>query len=590
MFSKLFIMDPSLDQKNGHHIDLDFRIAVQAREQGLDTKIIANGAFVPDGRDNIEVEAHFKQSIYKRYGTDPMLGRFDSFQSCSSQLFNDLQAYNGIGQQAGVIFPTVNADALFGIVRWLDNIPLDQRPNVFVYLMLASGLETNFLSADNIVYADQDTARLYRMAFRRAAAVHGNIHFFAANAELADQYSFISGRSVKRYPRLLRVAAIEDAAASSDQVLLFMGDAKIEKGFGVLPDLVERLCRSDTSTRFIAHANMSAADTQALDIEPKLHELAATHDNFDFLTRYLSRDAYEDLITNSGIVLMPYVASAYNGKESGLLIESMFAGRYPVVPKNSWLARFTSKWDYPATLIEDDTAEAALRATQAAMSTLSDQLPRLKEACDRFVKAQENDNAAAQLLSMFSHIENVQPESVQPEVTAQLFAPVSVSVADDPRIFNYEATAAPAHLEHAITKFADVMLKETVEAEDYAHAQIVIDQFPVMFNESWFDFRICENADAGLHIVVFNYGDNFRLLDLEPGEASHLRFHGGNWVEFFNGDTFLARIDFNHREVLTDVTKRSLNILTFSDEADIAKSWQRRFATFNSGKSASEHV
>ena len=585
MFSKLLIMDPSLDQKNGHHIDLDFRIALQAKEQGLDTKIVANSTFSPDGRDNIDVEAHFKQSIYKQYGTDPMLGRLDSFQSCSSQLFNDLQAYNGIGQQTGVIFPTVNADALFGIVRWLENIPLDQRPHVFVYLMLASGLETNFLGVDNINYADQDTARLYRMAFRRAAAVHGNIHFFAANAELSEQYSFISGRHVGQYPRLLRVAAADDTAATPEQVLLFTGDAKIEKGFGALPDLVERLCRSDKSTRFVVHANMSAADTRALDIEPKLHELAAAHDNFDFLMRYLSRDEYEDLITSSGIVLMPYVASEYNGKESGILIETMFAGRYPVVPKNSWLARFVSEWDYPATLIEDDTAGAAWLAVQTAMRGLSDQSLRLKEARERFVSAQEDDNAAAQLLSILPKSKNAQQDN-----QAQLFAPVNVSAASDPRIFSFEETAAPAGLDHAITKFADVMLKETVKLADYAHAQIVVDQFPVRFNESWFDFRICENQDAGLHIVVFNYGDNFQLLDIEAGEASHLRFRGGNWVELFKGDSFLSKVDFDHRDVLIDVTKRSLNILTFSDEADIARSWQRRFANFHPAESASGHV
>ena len=111
-----------------------------------------------------------------------------------------------------------------------------------------------------------------------------------------------------------------------------------------------------------------------------------------------------------------------------------------------------------------------------------------------------------------------------------------------------------------------------------------------MFNESWFDFRICENQDAGLHIVVFNYGDNFQLLDVEPGEASHLRFRGGNWVELFKGDSFLSKVDFDHRDVLIDVTKRSLNILTFSDEADIARSWQRRFANFHPAESASGHV
>jgi hypothetical protein len=123
---------------------------------------------------------------------------------------------------------------------------------------------------------------------------------------------------------------IQPFAPSFSNNLLFLGEPRAEKGASLIKQLA---CSKDPMA---ASFNLTCSEALALP-NGRL--------NIHFHDKVLSTEAYFQTLQKADIMLMPYDAHRYQRRSSGILIESIFMGKIPIVTAGSFLAYQLQKAD-----------------------------------------------------------------------------------------------------------------------------------------------------------------------------------------------------------------------------------------------------
>jgi hypothetical protein len=123
--------------------------------------------------------------------------------------------------------------------------------------------------------------------------------------------------------------------------VVFLGDARREKGFHHLPRIVRALTANDEhgrrfAFRFQSHSSASAADPVIAAARYELMELA--DHGVTLIDQALEHAAYRRLLAESHVTLLPYEAAAYATRSSGVFADSLAAVVPVVVPEGTWMA------------------------------------------------------------------------------------------------------------------------------------------------------------------------------------------------------------------------------------------------------------
>ncbi len=164
--------------------------------------------------------------------------------------------------------------------------------------------------------------------------------FFCADTDsLARAYSKIYNVPVRTLPILCDLAPIQKAALppapKKARTIVYLGGARVEKGFPLLPPLIEELSSTSDLT-FLLQAYVPKDEYVGV-IAESLKRLRK-NPSVVLYEEPLSPEAYINLLLKADIVLLPYEASAYRRRSSGILIQAIAAGKVVVVPEDSWLS------------------------------------------------------------------------------------------------------------------------------------------------------------------------------------------------------------------------------------------------------------
>ncbi len=120
----------------------------------------------------------------------------------------------------------------------------------------------------------------------------------------------------------------------------YLGGARGDKGFDLLPSLVEALADDYLATdriRFRIQSNygLSLEEQQMARATARLARFQRC--GVELIGQALDVSSYQRLLFSSDIVLLPYRADVYRRRSSGILIQAAAAGIPTVVPKATWL-------------------------------------------------------------------------------------------------------------------------------------------------------------------------------------------------------------------------------------------------------------
>jgi hypothetical protein len=164
-------------------------------------------------------------------------------------------------------------------------------------------------------------------------------HFWTDTEELATQYQHATGRQFGVLP--IPHADMTAAAAEAERFrILYLGDARREKGFHHLPRVVEQL--ADCAPHrfefcFQSHLAIPGGEPEVVAARKQLARM--TGRGVRLLNEPLDSAAYRSLLTSGHLNLLLYNSQAYAARSSGVFAESRAAGIPTLVPENTWMAR-----------------------------------------------------------------------------------------------------------------------------------------------------------------------------------------------------------------------------------------------------------
>ncbi len=185
----------------------------------------------------------------------------------------------------------------------------------------------------------------------RACVADGHLYFHTDTPELAQLYTDAFRLKFHALPLPHPITSL--AVRSSGKVIqvCYSGDARCEKGFDLLPEIIRRVLEAFRGRRKICFVIQANAPSTGL--ERNARNALKSLKSFDpsavsLILQSQGRAAYEATILSSDIMLLPYKASQYRFRSSGVLIEALSAGVPVLVPDGTWLANELRRFRQPA--------------------------------------------------------------------------------------------------------------------------------------------------------------------------------------------------------------------------------------------------
>ncbi len=248
----------------------------------------------------------------------------------------------GLGPNDHVFLPTAHARELIAIRRIVDLFGPDRSPTFHLEFRHALDCEEPDLRPLNPYTA----VHLVLFDVYRSLGHSPRVRVYTDTEELTEAYVAATGLPFETLPIPFRTDRIAPRVRRPDDPLrlTFLGDARDEKGFHWLPDLIDGLKEeaeaglvtfalqaSLLSPQYNPESVPAMARVRALADEPymELHGLDAP----------LSPEQYFDLLSRADVMLCPYSPENYKRRSSGTLTEALAAGIPTVVPADTWLHR-----------------------------------------------------------------------------------------------------------------------------------------------------------------------------------------------------------------------------------------------------------
>nr|WP_320136360.1 hypothetical protein [uncultured Amphritea sp.] len=340
------ILDPGLREFGGHHpamiealgcssviVQKELKITVYANQdcgENLQVKLSKN---------EIDIIPYFKSDFYRYFYSKEKLSFFNLY---IKTLANEYY-------QAMCVFEYKAVDFLYHTLNWEHAsalylaIGLYQKRGGKNHQHLVC-LMYNPSSTDD--YGDIDKSRYlkFHLGFSALSKL-SNVSLYAAEYELTKNYQAMLGQAIGWHPcGLLSAQYIEEINVNKNKkngILLYIGDAKQNKGFLALPSLLEQLMEtiSDPNSEFIIQYTITNDSKELADADAALLKLQSKDRRVVLYRHFLSAEEMHQLWLNTAYIVFNYGESAYRYQSSGVL---WLAAAYKVnlyLMTDTWLNR-----------------------------------------------------------------------------------------------------------------------------------------------------------------------------------------------------------------------------------------------------------
>lgn len=403
MGERILILDPGLMASEGHHLGVSGMLGAVAIEMGHEPIIVANAAsplssIIYDGRE-IPVVAALPQSPYPGAGVRTM----DELTELNDGAYRQLADLPPglFDRPVRVLVHTTNEIQVLGLARWLSEEVGEgaehRVKSAVVTLMMPIPIAPR---TDAVEEQDPTVCELYRRALgviagRAGIAILGFGEVVAEDHARSSRVPVEVGRPLA--PGFGR-AISPKPAAEEPTVLLYMGDAKLDKGLHLLPDVISRLSATPVKAKFIVHLSGSMVARYGWIIE-MIESAAKGDDRFELRRGHLTGQDFNDLWDSADLAVLSYHPGVYARKASGICWDAINRGIPAVVIDDTWHMLEFPRYGHPVIVSDAFLSEPLAEAILTAI----DRLPSLGEAAalgrERFLAANDPKHYITRLLS-----------------------------------------------------------------------------------------------------------------------------------------------------------------------------------------------
>jgi glycosyltransferase involved in cell wall biosynthesis len=377
MIDKLVLIDSCLHSFDGHQYNYVKSIIELASARGIRSFTLSNASTTDQVSSSISAIPAFNflgVELISDFSENPSINYNYNFVHFNLRfligLANASHRLPSLDGNTRVFFTTANFRHILGILGWLDLFPEASRPRPVVMLR------------DRDHLADRSTP-LHRLVLPILASPRFSARFCTESQSMVDHYSALSGTSVDLVPVPIdgrRYRDLTPQAANRPVTIGFFGQARLSKGFQLLPQVVERILAT-TGARLQIQAQIGEFDADhdapiaaALG---RLRALAGTR--LELVEGSIPYEEYLNRLFSADIILLPYDPQIYQDSASAVLVEALAAGKVVIVPARTWMAREASRAGAGVLTFETHGPEPIASAIAEAVMRIDE----LRAASDR---------------------------------------------------------------------------------------------------------------------------------------------------------------------------------------------------------------
>lgn len=174
-----------------------------------------------------------------------------------------------------------------------------------------------------------------------------------------------------------------------------LGNARFEKGILDIVRAINILRQSNNATHLTFTIQMNDPD---LKNSSELNSFLNNKPSFvKIVDNSLSENQYIKLLKSSDIVIMPYLSSVYKSRTSGIFVEAVSEGKIIICTKNTWLSNQCKKFGIPAIVVNPNKPEEIVKALKFIYRNF-DSLKKRSANAAKFFTAYHNAG------NFFSHL------------------------------------------------------------------------------------------------------------------------------------------------------------------------------------------
>ncbi|HEV3417740.1 MAG TPA: hypothetical protein VG056_13025, partial [Pirellulales bacterium] len=245
-----------------------------------------------------------------------------------------------------VFIPTLSELDLLGLAQYLAHDDRTRRVDWHLqfHYPIFTGCEPDYLSQDARA---EPLRRIYNQAVTLAAG--HRLHFYTTSDHLTAQQNRLGVAPFQTLPYpvnpILQTGRDQSAERNGPLRIAYLGDARREKGYQLLPGLIQRLWRDYVATdqaRFVVQSNFHfplparGDDLEVVESVAALRRLP--QDKIALVDEPVESEEFcrRTLATDIGLLL--YDRRAYFSRCSGVLVELLSAGVPVLVSAGCWMA------------------------------------------------------------------------------------------------------------------------------------------------------------------------------------------------------------------------------------------------------------
>ena len=330
MTERWHIMDFGLSRADGHHYWGARAISSELRRRQIDVTLYGHQSLSHDPAGTPIVPL-FRPNMYYPVSGDPAWREMETFVVHNWFVLEDLARLEP-AQFAGatVLFPTVTYNQLLAIARWMARFAPSGRPKAVLVLLYPPAWKC---------WLDGNPGKgpsFYQAIWSNLPPeARRHLLLCTQTEEIAREYESLLGTKPTPLPYYLDPPSAASSASDRDQgsgyLVSYLGGARLERGFELLPAVISSCLAANPKLRFFVQVNHHAQpprDARQLGTDERVSTHSGTMDP----------DAYLTAMVEASLILLPLDPAHYRTQSSGVYWQACMAGTPVAVPAGTWMA------------------------------------------------------------------------------------------------------------------------------------------------------------------------------------------------------------------------------------------------------------
>lgn len=329
MNAPVSILDAGLFSIGSHNYNYCLAICAELRGRGhlvdlygycdADPRVVAATGATP----------HFQHLLWNRIDAETPFDEELNWRVLNAAFQADLERLGTriTGPDRIVLTPNVLQHQIAGLAQWFRAIPESEKPHLLINLMFFPRWTA---------WADQAVrgAEFYLRAVDDIRPwLGGHIHLCAENHDIAEFYRSLLGADVAITPvPIEQPVRLPRSTGPRPTRFGFLGYAKNEKGFFLLPEAFRGLRRRNGASRLLVQIHHHGAEPATIAAD---HALGAM-ENVEIVRGSIEKAFYYALLDTCDVIVIPYDPMHYSTRGSGILSEAVAYGKPVIASSGTW--------------------------------------------------------------------------------------------------------------------------------------------------------------------------------------------------------------------------------------------------------------